>query len=109
MPVEITKPLATPDNSLPPALNYFGTKARVKFNGSCLKQDKITYTHGTIINTYTVYELGSTLNYNENVRLENCFFRADKLTKNAYINKYKCSGYSIGSDINIDPRKIIFK
>ena len=27
----------------------FGTKTRVEFNGSCLRQDKITYTHGKII------------------------------------------------------------
>ena len=28
----------TSDNSLTPALNYYGTKKRVKFTGSCLKQ-----------------------------------------------------------------------
>ena len=27
-------------------LSYFGTKIRVEFTGSCLKQDKLTYTHG---------------------------------------------------------------
>ena len=29
--------------NLLPELSYFGNKIRVKFNGSCLKQDKITY------------------------------------------------------------------
>ena len=38
---EIIKPPSTNNNSLSPALSYFGTKTRVKFNGSCLKQDKI--------------------------------------------------------------------
>ena len=28
----------------------WNTKIRVKFNGSCLKQDKTTYTHRTIVN-----------------------------------------------------------
>ena len=28
------------------ALSYYGTKTRVKFDGSCLKQCKITFTHG---------------------------------------------------------------
>ena len=28
----------TSDNSLSPALSYYGTKTRVKFTGSCLKQ-----------------------------------------------------------------------
>ena len=35
---ESIKPPATSDNSLSPALNYYGTKTRVKFTGSCLKQ-----------------------------------------------------------------------
>ena len=35
---ESIKPRTTSDNSLTPALNYSGTKSRVKFTGSCLKQ-----------------------------------------------------------------------
>ena len=35
---ESIKPPATSDNSLIPILNYYGTKTRVKFTGSCLKQ-----------------------------------------------------------------------
>ena len=38
-------------------LSHYGTKTRVKFNGSCLKQDKATYSHGTIVNVYIVYEI----------------------------------------------------
>ena len=30
----------TSDNSLAPAVSYYGTKTRVKFTGSCLKQPK---------------------------------------------------------------------
>ena len=30
------------DNSLTPELNYYGTKTRVKFNGSCLQLSKIS-------------------------------------------------------------------
>ena len=33
----------------------------VKFNGSCLKQDKITFNHGNIVNTYIVYDLSHLL------------------------------------------------
>ena len=40
----------TSDNSLTPALSYYGTKTRVKFNGSCLQQPKLSCTHGTIEN-----------------------------------------------------------
>ena len=32
---ESIKPPTTSDNSLNPALNYYGTKRRVKFTGSC--------------------------------------------------------------------------
>ena len=35
---ESFKPPTTSDNSLNPTLNYYGTKIRVKFTGSCLKQ-----------------------------------------------------------------------
>ena len=56
---ESIKPPTTSDHSLTPELNYYGTKTKVKFNGSCLQQSKISYTHGTIINIYLVYELGA--------------------------------------------------
>ena len=51
---ESIKPLTTSDNSLTPELNYYGTKTRVKFTGSCLKQSKISYTHGKVVNIYIV-------------------------------------------------------
>ena len=35
-------PPTTSNYSLNPELSYFGTKTRVKFDGSCLKQDKLT-------------------------------------------------------------------
>ena len=69
----------------------------MKFNGSCLKQDKFTYNHGTIVNIYIVYKLSSNLNKFDFV-LEDCLFGAVKLTKNADTNKYKHSGYGIGFD-----------
>ena len=55
---ESIKPPTTSDNSLTPALSYYGTKTRVKFTGSCLKQPKISYNHGKVVNIYIVYELG---------------------------------------------------
>ena len=47
-----------------PELNFYGTKTRVEFNGSWLKQDKATYNHGKIVNIYIVY--GISKNYNIN-------------------------------------------
>ena len=46
----------TRDFKLNPQLSYFGTKARVDFRGSCLKQDKTTFNHEKIVNIYIVYE-----------------------------------------------------
>ena len=68
------------------------------FNGSCLKQDEFTYSHGKIVNICTVYDLQSTRNYNADFTLENCLFGAVKVTKNADVNKYKYFGYGIEFD-----------
>ena len=45
---ESIKSPTTSDNGLIPALSYYGTKTRVKFTGSCLKQSKVSYKHGKI-------------------------------------------------------------
>ena len=95
---ESIKPPATFDNSVTPILNYYDTKTRVKFTGSCLRQPKISYTHGKVINTYIVFELGASSSHNNNPTLKNCFFDAITLTKNADIDKYGYFGYGIGFD-----------
>ena len=95
---ESIKPPTTSDNSLTPELNYYGTKTRVKFNGSCLQQSKISYTHSTIVNIYVLYELGASSSHNNDPTLKNCLFGAATLTKNADIDKYKYSGYGNGFD-----------
>ena len=52
---ETIKPLTISDNSLTPRLSYIGNETRVKFDGGCLKQEKFTFTHVTIVNTDIVY------------------------------------------------------
>ena len=42
---ESIKPFPTSNNSLTPLLDYYDYKIRLKFNGSILRQPKITYTH----------------------------------------------------------------
>ena len=95
---ESIKPPITSDNSLTPELNYYGTKTRVKFNGSYLEQSKMSYTHSTIVRIYIVYELGASGSHNNDPTLKNCLFGTLILTKNADIDKYKYSGYGIGFD-----------
>ena len=71
---ETIKPPTTSNNSLCPAVSYYGTKTRVKFVGSCLKQPKISYTHGKVVNIYTVYELNASSSHNNDPTLKNCLF-----------------------------------
>ena len=94
---ESIKPPTT-DNSLTPALNYYGAKTKVKFTGSCLKQPKFSYTHGKVVSIYIVYELAASSSHNIDPTFKNCLFGAATLTTNADINKYGYSGYGIGFD-----------
>ena len=55
---ENTKSPSTSD-IFSPLTDYLGNKIRLKFNGSCLKQQKLLYTHSKIVNIYIVYELGA--------------------------------------------------
>ena len=95
---ESIKPPTTSDNSLTRALNYYGNKISVKFTGSCLKQQKISYIHGKIVNIYIACELGASNSNDNDPTLKNCLFGAVTLTKNVDIDKYGYSGYGIGFD-----------
>ena len=96
---ESIKAVSTSNNSLPPALDYYDTsKIRVKFLGSCLKQDKSTITHKNIVNIYIVYQLGASTSNISNPTIKNCLFGAATLTKNTDIDKYGYSGYGIVFD-----------
>ena len=84
------KPSSAPNSILDPSLDYLGTKTRVKFNGSCLKHDKIAFYHGTIVNIYIVYEINKNFPISSYPALENCLFGAVSLTKNINdIDEYK--------------------
>ena len=69
--------------------SFYGTKTREEFNGSCLKRDKATFNHGTIINISTVYETSRNFNISNYSAVENCLFGAVSLTKHADIDQYK--------------------
>ena len=83
------------DESLTPALNYYGTKTSVKLTG---KQPKVSYTHGTIVNIYIAYELGASDSHTNDCMLKSCLFGGVRLTKNADSDKYGYSGFGIGFD-----------
>ena len=63
-----------------------------------MKQDKVTYNHGTIVNIYIVYEISSYYSISSYPTLENGLLGAVSLTKNTDIDQCKYSGYGIGFD-----------
>ena len=89
---------ATSDNSLSLLIDYLGNKIRLKFNGSCLKQTKMTYTYRKTLNIYLAYDRGASSSFNDDPTIKNSLFGAVKLTKNANVDKYWYSGYGIGFD-----------
>ena len=95
---ESIKPPTTSNNSLNPKLSYYGTKIRVQFTRSCLKQPKFTFNHKKVVNIYIVYELEASSSHINDPTLKNCLFGAVTLTKNVDIEKYRYSGYGIGFD-----------
>ena len=94
---ESIKPPATSDYKLNPKVNYYGTKTRLEFRGSCLKQDKSTFNYGKIVNIYIVYELDETY-VKTHPTLVNCLFGAISITKDTDINTNEYFGYGIGFD-----------
>ena len=109
--------IKTSNHSTTPNLDYYGTKTKVEFDGICLKQGSVTFSHTEVVNIYIVYEISKTFNISHDPTLENCLFGAVSLTKNADIDKYKYSGYGIGFDrhgsfsclgIGLDRNVIIF-
>ena len=83
-------------SSLYPKLNYYGTKTRVQFIGSCSKQSNLIFTHKKVVNMYVVYELAAFSSHTSDPTIKNCLFGAVTLTKNAEIERYKYSGYGMG-------------
>ena len=69
---ESIKSSSTSTNILNLSLNYFVIKIRIEFKESYLKQDKISFNHGKIVNIYTVYEINKYFNISSFPTLENC-------------------------------------
>ena len=87
--------ITTPSYNQAPSLVYDNVKIKLKFVGSLLKQDKITYNNGSIINIYIVYRLSSSIS--SDIALENCLFGAVKIKKILKINTYSRYGTAFDS------------
>ena len=60
---------------------YNNARIKLEFRGDLLKEDKVTYNSGPIVNIYTVYRLIPSVN-TSGITLDNCLFGAVKLAKN---------------------------
>ena len=78
--------------------NYYDSKTRVEFNGSCLKQNSVIFNYRKVVNIYIVYEISKSFNISDYLTLKKCLFVAVSLTRNADFGKYKYYGYGIGFD-----------
>ena len=78
------------NNSLALAINHINTTLQVKFDRSCLKQQKVIFTHKKVVTNYIAYEI-NLWSYTEAVGFtsKNSLFEAGKLTKDAYPDKCK--------------------
>ena len=85
------------DSNLAPTFADDHLLPAINFNGHCLIND--ISIPKRVINLYISYILRPCLrNLYSNFTLNNCLSRPAKLTKNAYLDKYKYSGYDIGFD-----------
>ena len=83
--------ITTSNHDQGPSPAYDNARIKLKFVGDLLKQDKVTYNHGPIVNIYIIYRLSPSIT--SDITLENCLFGAVKLTKNLKINTF--SGYGV--------------
>ena len=54
---ESIKAAAASSYGLVPASNHIFTKLRVKFDGTYIKQEKVTFTYKQVVNIYIVYKI----------------------------------------------------
>ena len=85
------------NNNSPTLLNK-NNRLGVTFNESYMKQNKLGYSHGKIVNLYIVNELKNRRIDNPDFTVQNGLFGAVKMTKNAKTSHYKYEGYGICFD-----------
>ena len=85
------------NNNSPTLLNK-NNRLDVTFNGNYMKQNKLGYTHGKIINPYIVYEFKNRRIDSPDFTVQNGIFVAVKITKNGNTSHYKYEGYGICFD-----------
>ena len=86
---ESIKPPTTSNNSLTPRLSYYGTKVRVQFTKSCLKQPNHISTHKIFLNIYIVYELAASSSHTSDPTIAKLFIWSSYFNKKMQTLKNK--------------------
>ena len=73
--MKVLKSPSTSNKIFNPLVDHVGTKI-VKFNGDYLKQEKVTFNHGKIVNIYIVSEVEKSVNISSYQTAENCLLGA---------------------------------
>ena len=87
----------TSNNNSPTLLNK-NNRLGVTFNGNYMKQNKLGYPPGKIVNVYIVYKLKNRRVDSPDFTVQNGLFGAVKITKNVNTSHYKYEGYRICFD-----------
>ena len=100
MPNKSIKPPATSDNGFNPRLDYFNNpKLIVKFEGSCLNPNRVTFAPNIVINLYFTLEIKPwPCSADNRFTLRNFLSGAVKLIKNTDSDKSPYTGYGISFD-----------
>ena len=86
------------NNNAPTLLNQ-NIRLGVTFNCNYMKQKKIGYSRGTVVNIYIVYELKNRIVDSTGFTVLNGSFGAVKITKDINTLHYKYSGYGLCTDV----------
>ena len=85
-------------NNVSPTLLNQDNRFGVTFSRNYMKQNKIGYASGTVINIYIVYELKNRTISSPDFTVQNGLFGAIKITKDVNTSTYKYNGYGICFD-----------
>ena len=85
------------NNNSPILLNQ-NSRLGVTFNGNYMKQNKLGYAHGSVVNIYIVYNLKNRSIDSPDFIVQNGLCGGIKITKDVNTSNYKYSGYGICFD-----------
>ena len=82
-------------NNVSPTLLNQDNRLGVTFSGNYMKQDKIGYAHGSVVNIYIVYEIKNRSISSPDFTVQNGLFGAIKIIKDVNTSHYQYHRYGI--------------